>query len=75
MVQDDKAIATPVELGPVVDGAQVVRKGLSGGERLVVSGLPGLRHEAPVREEAGQGETKPSAAAAAGSQVVAGRGR
>lgn len=75
VVQDNKAIATPVELGPVVDGAQVIRKGLSGGERLVVSGLSGLRHEAPVREEAGQGESKPSAAAAAGAQVVAGRGR
>ena len=75
VVKDGKAIATPVELGPVVDGAQVIRKGLSGGERLVVSGLSGLRHEAPVREEAGQGESKPSAAAAAGAQVVAGRGR
>jgi membrane fusion protein, multidrug efflux system len=69
VVQDDKAIATPVELGPVVDGAQVIRKGLSGGERLVVSGLSGLEDDAVVREDTPKGKK------AGGEQVVAERGR
>ncbi|WP_084154719.1 efflux RND transporter periplasmic adaptor subunit [Polycyclovorans algicola] len=50
LTKEGRAVATAVELGPVVDGAQVISKGLKGGERLIVSGLSGLKDDAEVRE-------------------------
>lgn len=38
VVVDSKAVARPVQLGPVVDGRQVLLAGLESGERLVVNG-------------------------------------
>lgn len=59
LIEEGRAVATAVELGPVVDGAQVISEGLKGGERLIVSGLSGLEDDAEVREadaEEGDGE-------------------
>ncbi|MFO7649104.1 MULTISPECIES: efflux RND transporter periplasmic adaptor subunit [Halomonas] len=43
VVEDDTAQARNVELGPIVDGRQVVLSGLEAGDRIVVSGLVTLQ--------------------------------
>lgn len=63
---DSKAEARRVELGPVVDGRQVILSGLEAGERFVVSGLVNLRSGMEVKvaddadntEKAGDGEAQ-----------------
>ena len=50
IIQDDnKAKATPVELGPVVDGQQVILSGLQPGDQLVVNGQVALHEGADVQ--------------------------
>lgn len=66
VIEDNKAVAMPVELGPLIDGVQVIREGLKGGERLVISGLAGLEDDAEVREIKEDED---------GAEVVAARGR
>jgi len=46
---DNKAEATPVELGPVVDGKQVILSGLKAGDQLVVNGQVALHSGASVQ--------------------------
>ncbi len=48
---ENKAEYRVVELGPVVDGLRVARKGLKAGERIVVNGLQRVRPGAPVQPE------------------------
>lgn len=60
VLSDDKAEAVDVELGPVIDGQQVLLSGPEAGDRLIVSGLAGLADGDTVRvldadEEAGAG--------------------
>ncbi len=43
VVEEESAYARDVELGPIVDGRQVVLSGLAAGDRLVVSGLVTLQ--------------------------------
>ena len=52
---DDVVKATPVELGPIVDGLRVVRSGLSAADRVVIDGLanPAVRPGAKIKPEAG----------------------
>ena len=51
MLVDDegKSAVRPVELGPVVDGRQVILSGLQDGERVIFNGLAGLRPGIPVQ--------------------------
>ncbi|MEX2473679.1 efflux RND transporter periplasmic adaptor subunit [Marinobacter sp.] len=61
VVEDDKAVVRPVELGPVVDGLQVILDGLSEGDKLVVNGHVSLQHGVEVdvsedEEASGPGE-------------------
>ena len=46
---DNKVEYRPVELGRVVDGLRIVRKGLKPGDTVVVSGLQRVRPGAPVK--------------------------
>ena len=46
--RDKKIESRTVVLGPLVDGLRVVRKGLSAGELIVVSGLQRVRPGVPV---------------------------
>ncbi|KPQ02954.1 efflux RND transporter periplasmic adaptor subunit [Marinobacter sp. HL-58] len=48
IVEDNKAIARQVELGPVVDGRQVILEGLSEGDKLVVNGHVSLQNGVDV---------------------------
>ena len=48
---ENKAEYRVVELGPVIDGLRVARKGLKAGERIVVNGLQRVRPGAPVQPE------------------------
>ncbi|MEX0604726.1 MAG: efflux RND transporter periplasmic adaptor subunit [Marinobacter sp.] len=43
IVEENKAVVRPVELGPVVDGRQVILNGLSEGDNLVVNGHVSLQ--------------------------------
>lgn len=64
MVVDEKNTANyrEVKLGPVVEGLRVIRDGLSGEERIVVSGLQRVRPGAPVvPEEAAMDGSAPAA--------------
>lgn len=58
VVVDGEARATPVTLGPVIDGQQVLHDGLKEGDRVIVEGLAGLSDGAAVRlpDEDGDGE-------------------
>lgn len=59
VVYDDRRIVTTaVTLGPVVDDGQVVETGLATGDRIVLSGLSGLRDgmEVAVASEQGSGD-------------------
>jgi membrane fusion protein (multidrug efflux system) len=47
--QDDIAKRRPVHLGRTVDGMQQVVDGLTGGERVIVDGVQGVRSGDPVR--------------------------
>ena len=54
---DGEARVRNVTLGPVVDGMQIIREGLDDGDRVIVSGLPGLADGASVRvRNGGDGE-------------------
>lgn len=54
---DDQVVLTSVELGPVVDAGQVIESGLGDGDRVVVSGLSGLRDGIDVEvQDADSGE-------------------
>lgn len=55
-VIDDEQLAQVrvVELGPVVDGRQVILRGLEAGDRLVVNGHVALRPGAPVAVQNGE---------------------
>lgn len=48
VVEDDTAHARQVELGPIVEGKQVILDGLSEGEQLVINGQVALGDGAPV---------------------------
>lgn len=47
--QDDTAMRRPVRLGRTVNGMQRVLDGLTGGERVIVDGVQGVRSGDPVR--------------------------
>ncbi|MGY6566530.1 efflux RND transporter periplasmic adaptor subunit [Halomonas sp. KM-1] len=70
VVEDDTAHARTVELGPVIDGRQVVLTGLEADQRIVVNGLVGLQDGMSVRvnelspEEAQQAAEEAEASAA-----------
>ncbi|MCH8544578.1 MAG: efflux RND transporter periplasmic adaptor subunit [Alcanivorax sp.] len=51
VVSDDKASARVVQLGPVVDGRQIILDGLEEGDQVVVNGQVALRDGMPVRAE------------------------
>lgn len=53
---EDTAHARPVQLGPVVDGKQVVREGLETGDRLVVNGQVALQDGIKVAPQARNGQ-------------------
>lgn len=64
VVEEEQAQARNVELGPIVDGRQVVLSGLEAGDRIIVSGLVNLQDGMPVQpseadsaEEASDDET------------------
>lgn len=44
-----KAVYRPVELGPLLDGLRIIRKGLSPNERIIVEGLMAVRNGMPVQ--------------------------
>lgn len=46
---EDRAQATNVRLGPMIDGRRLVLEGLSAGDRLVVNGQVSLSDDAPVK--------------------------
>ena len=47
--EGDKVAFRPVEIGPIVDGLRVVRKGLKGDERVIVNGLLRVRPGVAVK--------------------------
>ncbi|WP_157980721.1 efflux RND transporter periplasmic adaptor subunit [Aliidiomarina taiwanensis] len=47
--EQNLAQARPVQLGPIVNGGQVILEGLSQGEQLIVNGHVAVRHGAPVQ--------------------------
>jgi membrane fusion protein, multidrug efflux system len=49
VVEEDTAHARHVELGPIVDGRQVVLSGLEAGDRIILSGLVMLQDGMPVQ--------------------------
>ncbi|MFU8822465.1 MAG: efflux RND transporter periplasmic adaptor subunit, partial [Gammaproteobacteria bacterium] len=51
--EENVAHARDVELGPIVNGQQVVRDGLAAGDRVVVNGNVALRDGAPVNPVSG----------------------
>ena len=55
MAVDDKNIARPrpVEIGPVIDGLRVVRKGIVPTDTLIVNGLLRARPGMPVTPQDG----------------------
>ena len=55
LVVDDKDVVQirPVELGPVVDGLRVVRKGLGLGDRVIINGLVNARPGSKVTAQPG----------------------
>lgn len=44
-----KAVYRPVELGPLLDGLRIIRKGLAPNERIIVEGLMAVRNGMPVQ--------------------------
>jgi membrane fusion protein, multidrug efflux system len=50
---DDVVAVRPVELGPVVDGLRVVRKGLKGDEQVIINGLVNARPGSKVNPQPG----------------------
>lgn len=62
VVENEKAVARLVELGPVVDGRQVILNGLEENEQLVVNGHVGLQDGADVNvqkaSDSGEEESK-----------------
>lgn len=52
--RDGKPVQRPVELGPVVDGLQVIRGGLAPTERVVIDNLGMIRPGAPVKTRPGR---------------------
>jgi RND family efflux transporter MFP subunit len=55
----------PVEVGPIIDGLRVIRTGLTGEERVIVSGIQRVRPGAPVTPV-----LEPLAATAAGTDTA-----
>jgi membrane fusion protein, multidrug efflux system len=54
LVDDNSVVqARPVELGPVVDGLRVVRKGLGLGDRVIINGLVNARPGSKVTAQPG----------------------
>jgi RND family efflux transporter MFP subunit len=52
VVADDGSVATkPVELGPMIDGLRVIRKGVSPGDTVIVNGLQRARSGIKVKPE------------------------
>jgi RND family efflux transporter MFP subunit len=51
---DGKVAVRVIQLGPMVDGLRVVRQGLSGGERVVISGVQHVKPGEAVDARAGQ---------------------
>jgi len=54
--QDNKAKAVEVELGPNVADGRIINKGLSAGDRVIVSGLGQIQPDAPVKIKQGEGQ-------------------
>ena len=50
---DDVVSVRPVELGPVVDGLRVVRKGLKGDEQVIINGLVNAKPGSKVNPQPG----------------------
>ena len=55
----------PVQLGPLVEGLRVIRSGLEGGERVIISGLQRAHPGDKVTAVAGQVALQPGGAAQA----------
>ncbi len=73
MVVDDNNIVTPrpVEVGPVIDGKRVIRKGLTEKDRVISHGFvakirPGMPVDPKTPEEAAKLQAQAAPAAAAG---------
>jgi membrane fusion protein, multidrug efflux system len=81
LVDDNSVVQVrPVELGPVVDGLRVVRKGIELGDRVIVNGLVNARPGSKVRAQPGDmnqflaGESVPKVGVSQNSQAQNGRG-
>ncbi len=59
--RDGKAAARAVELGPVVDGLRVIRRGLTPADRVVIDGVQNAHPGKPVTVRAGEITPKPDA--------------
>jgi len=57
---NNKAKAVPVELGPSVKNGRLVESGLSGGERVIVSGLGQVKPGAPIKIKKNQDDAADS---------------
>lgn len=53
VARDGKAKAVDVELGPNVKDGRIINKGLSAGDRVIVSGLGQVKPDAPVKVKQG----------------------
>jgi membrane fusion protein, multidrug efflux system len=81
LVDDNSVVQVrPVELGPVVDGLRVVRKGVELGDRVIINGLANARPGSKVRAQLGDmnqflaGESVPMVGVSQNSQAQNGRG-
>ncbi len=67
---DNKASFRTIEIGPIVHGLRVVREGLSGNERIVISGLQRVIPGQAVTPTAGDIDVKPEPLTPADAQPV-----
>jgi multidrug efflux system membrane fusion protein len=81
LVDDNSVVQVrPVELGPVVDGLRVVRKGLELGDRVIIDGLVNARPGSKVTAQPGDmnqslaGQSEPVVSVSADSQTQNGQG-
>jgi RND family efflux transporter MFP subunit len=81
LVDDNSVVQVrPVELGPVVDGLRVVRKGLELGDRVIINGLVNARPGSKVTAQPGDmnqflaGQSEPVVSVSADSQTQNGQG-
>ena len=80
LVVDDNSVVQvrPVELGPVVDGLRVVRKGVELGDRVIINGLVNARPGSKVTAQPGDmnqflaGESVPTVSVSENSQAQKG---